>query len=255
MQLKKRQTEILKIINLEKSVKVDELASSYQVTEQSIRRDLNEICSRGLAIRTHGGARIVNSISNIEYDKRRLVSSDAKDSIGKLAAELIPDNCSLMLNIGTTTEKVARALFSHENLVVISNNVNITNTLIGSNPKELILAGGAIRLSDGAIIGDSTVDFISNYKADFAIIGASALDEDGSILDFDPREVAVAKSILENSRKKILVCDSSKFKITAPHRISNVCDIDIFVTDEEPPTPFRNLANASNTEIKIAIKI
>ena len=137
MRLKKRQTEILKIINLEKSVKVDELASSYQVTEQSIRRDLNEICSRGLAIRTHGGARIVNSISNIEYDKRRLVSSDAKDSIGKLAAELIPDNCSLMLNIGTTTEKVARALFSHENLVVISNNVISLTHLLDQTPKSL----------------------------------------------------------------------------------------------------------------------
>ena len=252
MRLKKRQAEILKIISLEKSVKVDELASLYQVTEQSIRRDLNEICSRGLAIRTHGGARIVNSISNIEYDKRRLVYSEEKDSIGKLAAELIPNNCSLMLNIGTTTEQVARSLFSHKNLVVISNNVNITNTLIGSNPKELILAGGAIRLSDGAIVGDSTVDFISNYKADFAVIGASALDEDGSILDFDPREVAVAKSILENSRKKILVCDSSKFKITAPHRISNICDIDIFVTDTEPPKYFRDIANENNTEIKIA---
>ena len=252
MRLKKRQAEILKIISLEKSVKVDELASLYQVTEQSIRRDLNEICSRGLAIRTHGGARIVNSISNIEYDKRRLVYSEEKDSIGKLAAELIPNNCSLMLNIGTTTEQVARSLFSHKNLVVISNNVNITNTLIGSNPKELILAGGAIRLSDGAIVGDSTVDFISNYKADFAVIGASAIDEDGSILDFDPREVAVAKSILENSRKKILVCDSSKFKITAPHRISNICDIDIFVTDTEPPKYFRDIANENNTEIKIA---
>ena len=255
MRLKKRQTEILKIISLEKSVKVDELASTYQVTEQSIRRDLNEICSRGLAIRTHGGARIVNSISNIEYDKRRLVSSEAKDNIGKLAAELIPNNCSLMLNIGTTTEQVARSLFSHKNLVVISNNVNITNTLIGSNPKELILAGGAIRLSDGAIVGDSTVDFISNYKADFAVIGASALDEDGSILDFDPREVAVAKSILENSRKKILVCDSSKFKINAPHRISNICNIDIFVTDTKPPKHFRDLANKNNTEIKIAAEL
>ena len=252
MHLKKRQTEILKIINLEKNVKVDELAYLYQVTEQSIRRDLNEICSRGLAVRTHGGARIVNSISNLEYNKRRLVSSEAKDRIGKVAAEQIPDNCSLMLNIGTTTEKVARCLFSHKNLVVISNNVNITNTLIGSNPKELILAGGVIRLSDGAIVGESTVDFISNYKADYAIIGASALDKDGSILDFDSREVAVAKSILENSRKKILVCDSSKYKITAPHRISNVCDIDIFVTDAEPPKKLATLAKKNHTEIIIA---
>ena len=255
MPLRKRQEEILEIINQEKSIKVDDLSNRYKVTEQSIRRDLNEICSRGLAIRIHGGARIVNSISNLEYEKRRSVSSEAKEKIGKLTADLIPNNCSLMLNIGTTTEKVARALFSHKNLVVISNNVNITNTLIGSKSKELILAGGVIRQSDGAIIGEKTVEFISNYKADFAIIGASALDEDGSILDYDSREVSVAKCILNNSRKKILVCDNSKFGITAPHRICGIGEIDIFVTDDNPPKKFRKIAEANNSEIKITNQI
>ena len=117
MALKKRQEDILEIINQEKRIKVDDLSIRYKVTEQSIRRDLKEICARGLAIRTHGGARIVNSITNLEYEKRRSISSDAKARIGKLAAELIPNNCSLMLNIGTTTENVARALYSHNNLV------------------------------------------------------------------------------------------------------------------------------------------
>jgi len=252
MALKKRQQEILEIINLEKSIKVDDLSNRYNVTEQSIRRDLNEICSRGLATRIHGGARIVNSISNLAYEKRRLVFSDAKEKIGKLAAGLIPNNCSIMLNIGTTTEKVARALYSHENLIVISNNVNIINLLIGSESKELILAGGVVRQSDGAIIGENTVEFISKFKADFAIIGASALDEDGSILDYDSKEVSVAKSILNNSRKKILVCDNSKFGITAPHRICEISEIDIFVTDLNPPKRFREIAKNNNSEIKIA---
>ena len=100
MPLKKRQEEILAIINQEKSVKVEDLSIKYDVTEQSIRRDLNQICSRGLAIRIHGGAKIVNSISNLAYEKRRLVSSDLKIRIGKLTAELIPNDCSLMMNIG-----------------------------------------------------------------------------------------------------------------------------------------------------------
>ena len=253
MPLKKRQEEILEIINQEKSVKVDDLSSKYNVTEQSIRRDLNEICSRGLAIRIHGGARIVNSISNLAYEKRRLVYSDAKERIGKLTAELIPNDCSLMLNIGTTTEKVAWALYSHKNLVVISNNVNITNTLIGSKAKELILAGGVIRQADGALIGETTVEFISKFKVDFAIIGASALDEDGSILDYDPREVSVAKSILSNSRKKILVCDNSKFGISAPHRICEIGEIDVFITDLDPPKKFKEIAKKNNSEIMIAL--
>ena len=201
MALKKRQEDILEIINQEKRIKVDDLSIRYKVTEQSIRRDLIEICARGLAIRTHGGARIVNSITNLEYEKRRSISSEAKARIGKLA-------------------------------------------------------GGIVRQSDGAIIGENTVEFISNnYKADFAIIGASALDEDGSILDYDSREVSVAKSMLNNSRKKILVCDNSKFEITAPHRISEIREIDIFVTDKNPPDRFMEIAKKNNTELKITDRI
>ncbi|MBH10931.1 MAG: DeoR family transcriptional regulator [Candidatus Marinimicrobia bacterium] len=252
MILRKRQEEILQIINNKKSIKVDDLSRKFNVTEQSIRRDLNEICSRGLATRIHGGARIINSISNLAYEKRRLVSSEAKEIIGKTAAGLIPNNCSLMLNIGTTTENVARSLYSHKNLIVISNNVNITNALIGSESKELILAGGVIRQSDGDIIGESTVEFISQFKSDFAIIGASAIDKDGSILDYDSREVSVARSILNNSRKKILVCDNSKFEKTAPHRICEIGEIDIFITDLNPPTTFREIAEKNNSKIIIA---
>ena len=110
MPLKKRQEEILAIINQEKSVKVEDLSLKYDVTEQSIRRDLNQICSRGLAIRIHGGARIVNSISNLAYEKRRLVSSDSKIRIGKMTAELIPNDCSLMMNIGSTSYEIVLEL-------------------------------------------------------------------------------------------------------------------------------------------------
>lgn len=247
-----RQEKILEIINQNKIIRVDELSSQFGVTDQSIRRDLNEICSRGLAARIHGGARIINSISNLAYEKRRLVAQLAKENIGILAATLIPNNCSVMLNIGTTTENVARALYSHQNLIVISNNVNITNALIGSKLKELILAGGIIRQSDGAIIGESTVEFISKYKADFAIIGASSLDEDGSILDYDSREISVARSILNNSRKKILVCDNTKFEITAPYRICEIGEIDFFVTDLHPPKKFMDIAKKNNSKIMIA---
>ena len=78
------------------------------------------------------------------------------------------------------------------------------------------------------------------------------MDSDGSILDFDPREVSVAKSILNNSRKKILVCDNSKFGISAPHRICEIGEIDIFVTDSDPPTKFREIAKKSNSKIMVA---
>lgn len=252
MDLTDRQNQILGRLKQSGRVLVDELAATFDVTTQTIRRDLNELCDRGLAARIHGGARAVNSIANEAYEDRRRLASRGKEEIGARAAALIPNNCSVMLNIGTTTEQVARALYGHEDLVVISNNVNVINTLIGSRSKELILAGGVVRPSDGAIVGEAAVEFITRYKADFAVIGASAIDEDGAVLDYDSREVSVARAILRNARAKILVCDALKFERSAPVRICDVGEIDIFVTDAQPPAAFLQAAARGDTRVLVA---
>ncbi|MEL7466231.1 MAG: DeoR/GlpR family DNA-binding transcription regulator [Pseudomonadota bacterium] len=252
MELSDRQADILTVLQRDGRVQVEELSARFDVTTQTIRRDLNDLCARGLAARVHGGARVANSISNVDYAERRQLAATGKEAIAAAAAALVPDNCSLMLNIGTTTEQVARALFGHSGLVVISNNVNVINTLMGSRAKELILAGGAVRPSDGAIVGEAAVEFISRFKADFAIIGASALDDDGAVLDYDAREVSVARAILKNARTRILVADATKFERTAPVRICDVADVDYFVTDAPPPEAFQRCAASGDAQIIIA---
>jgi len=144
---------------------------------------------------------------------------------------------------------VARALSGHSDLVVISNNVNVINSLSGSASKELILAGGTVRQSDGAIVGDAAVEFISRFKVDFAIIGASAMDDDGAVLDYDVREVSVARAILRNARTRILVCDNQKFERTAPVRICDISEINYFVTDRMPSREFQAACERSGTTI------
>lgn len=249
MTLSQRQSDILSLIKSSGHVGVDDLAAQFDVTTQTIRKDLNELAQRGLASRVHGGARPSASVANLAYEERRQMASAEKQGIGQLAARLIPNNCSVMLNIGTTTEQVALALHGHTELVVISNNVNVINSLSGSASKELILAGGTVRQSDGAIVGEAAVEFISRFKADFAIIGASALDEDGAILDFDQREVAVARAILRNARTRILVADASKFERSAPVRIGDISEIDYFVSDRAPPGEFARACEEAGTTI------
>ncbi len=249
MALTPRQSDILSLIKTSGHVEVDGLAVQFDVSTQTIRKDLNELAQRGLAARVHGGAMPRASIANVAYEDRRQMASAEKQLIGQLAATLIPNNCSIMLNIGTTTEQVARALSGHSDLVVISNNVNVINSLSGSASKELILAGGTVRQSDGAIVGDAAVEFISRFKVDFAIIGASAMDDDGAVLDFDVREVSVARAILRNARTKILVCDAQKFERTAPVRICDISEIDYFVTDRQPSAEFAAVCERCGTTI------
>jgi DeoR family glycerol-3-phosphate regulon repressor len=254
MELTARQNEILAQAVADGRVGVAELAERHGVTPQSIRRDLNELCTLGLLARVHGGAMPANSVSNVAYAERRNLASEAKRLIGEAAARLIHDNSSLIVNIGTTTEQVARALWDRRNLVVITNNINVVNILSGSPAKELILAGGVVRQTDGGVVGEAAVEFIHQFKVDVAVIGASALDEDGAVLDFDYREVSVARAIISNARRTILVADHQKFERTAPVRICDISRIDVFVTDRDPPRRFREACRREGVDIEVAAR-
>ena len=159
-------------------------------------------------------------------------------------AEEIPNNASLFINIGTTTEAVARALIHHQGLLVITNNMNVAQTLIAAPGCEVIVAGGLLRRSDGALVGEATADFVKQFKVDYAVIGASAIDEDGSLLDYDYREVRVAHALLANARHAYLVADRTKLGRTAPVRIAQMRQLTAFFTDSLPSPRLRRLCQS-----------
>ncbi|HMB47710.1 MAG TPA: DeoR/GlpR family DNA-binding transcription regulator [Afifellaceae bacterium] len=251
-QMTPRQLDILGLVRQSGRVEVDALAERFEVSPQTIRKDLNELCDMQLLDRVHGGAIFRSGVVNYAYDARRKVAADSKSRIGERAAALIPDNSSVLLNIGTTTEQVAHALRGHQGLLVITNNINVV-TILRDNPgTEVIIAGGLVRQSDGGIVGDATVQFVHQFKADYSVIGVSAIDEDGSLLDYDYREVQVAQAIIANSRHPILVSDAMKFERTAPMRIGDVSQLRSFVTDRMPPTRFMSVCRKSGVGVEIA---
>ncbi len=226
-----RQRDILGVARTSGHVKVDDMAARFDVTPQTIRKDINELCDMKLLRRVHGGAMLASGVANVGYEARRAIASDEKQLIGALAARHIPDNCSLFINIGTTTEEVAKALLQHEGLLVITNNLHVANILLANQKAEIIIAGGVLRRVDGGITGEATIDLINQFMVDYAVIGASAIDEEGTLLDFDYREVRVTQAIIANSRKVFLVSDKLKIDRSAPVRIGHISQIDTFVTD------------------------
>lgn len=248
-QIPPRQQEILASARVQGRVNVDDLATRFDVTPQTIRKDLNELCEMRLLSRVHGGAVVLSGVENIAYEARRFIAQNEKRAIGAAAAQIIPNNASLFINIGTTTEEVARALANHEDLLVITNNLNVA-TLLYRHPRiEVIMAGGPVRRSDGAVVGSAAVDFVTQFKVDFAVIGTSAVEEDGALLDFDVREVRVARAIIDNARKVILVADHMKLARSAPVRIGHLNDIDIFVTDEMTSPAIADACQACNVQV------
>ena len=231
MYLSPRHEKILEVAKLEERVLVDDLATRFEVTPQTIRKDLNDLCEQRLLTRIHGGAELPSGVANFEYEDRRKIASLEKTAIGKAAAALIPNESSLFINIGTTTEAVSEALLDHVGLMAITNNINVANRLRVYPKFEVVMAGGVVRSTDGGIVGETAVDFIRQFKVDHAVIGSSAIDHDGALLDFDIREVKVAQAIIENARNVILVADSTKFERNAPVRIAHISQVNTFVTD------------------------
>lgn len=244
-----RHAAILQIAKQIGRITVDDLAARFEVSPQTIRKDLNDLCARRQLSRVHGGAVLSSGVENVGYDARRLIASAEKEAIGRAAAALIPDNASLFINIGTTTEAVARALLQHAGLMVITNNLNVAGLMRPYEQIEVVVAGGVVRSSDGGIVGETAVDFIGQFKVDHAVIGVSAIDHDGALLDYDYREVRVAQAIIANAREVIVVSDATKFERTAPVRIGHLSQVDTFVTDRLNDVRIRKIC--ANSEVRI----
>lgn len=247
-----RKGEIITLMRLEGKATVDELADHFGVTVQTIRRDLGELEDEGKISRVHGGAVIRSGVTNIQYEERRNLFSEAKERIAKRVARDVPDDVSLFINIGTTTEAVARELLNHSNLTVVTNNMNVANILAANESCEIIVSGGTLRRTDGGLVGDLATQMIEQFKVDIAIIGASALDEEGDLLDFDLREVRVSKSIIRHARKVFLVTDHSKFERSAPVRIASFSELDAVYIDEPLVPELARKCNEWNTKVIIA---
>lgn len=252
MALSFRQGEILEIARSEGRVVVEDLAARFSVTLQTIRRDLGELAEAGLLDRVHGGAVVRAGVANTAWSERQRQNAEAKAAIAAACAALIPDNSSLILNIGTTTEAVARALLGHRNLTVVTNNLNVANILAANESCEVMVAGGALRRSDGGLVGELTTQFFEQFKVDCAVIGCSALDRDGDLLDFDLAEVRVARTILRQARRRLVVADASKLARQAPVRLASLAELDGIVTDRPLPEALARACEGWGTAVHLA---
>ena len=241
-----RQSQLVKEVQRLGSVSVEALAEQFGVTLQTVRRDVKLLSDAGLLARFHGGVRVPSSTTeNIAYRQRQLLNQSAKQRIAQVVARAVPNDCSLIINIGTTTEAIARALLHHKGLRVITNNLNVAAILSDNPACEVIVAGGIVRTRDRGIVGEVTVDFIKQFKVDIGLIGISGIEADGTLRDFDYREVNVARAIIEHSREVWIAADHSKFNRPAMVELGRLTQVDMLFTDAEPPAPFpRLLADA-----------
>jgi DeoR family glycerol-3-phosphate regulon repressor len=234
-----RQLNLLEAVRARGSVTVEQLADKLGVTLQTVRRDVQQLADAGLLTRFHGGVRVPSStVENIAHRQRESLNAEAKARIARAVATQVPDGCSLILNIGTTTEAIAKALLKHTGLRVITNNLNVATILSSNTQCEVIVAGGVVRHRDWGIVGEAAVDFIRQFKVDIALIGISGIESDGTLRDYDYREVKVSQAIIASAREVWLAADHSKFNRPAMVEVARLSQLDRLFTDAMPPDPF-----------------
>jgi len=244
-----RQALLLDEVRERGSVTVEALAEQFGVTLQTVRRDVKLLADAGLLARFHGGVRLPSSTTeNIAYRQRQHLNRRAKRRIARAVAAAVPPGCSLVINIGTTTEAIAQELLQHRGLRVITNNLNVAAILSDNPDCEVIVAGGIVRARDRGIVGEATIDFIRQFKVDIGLIGISGIEDDGSLRDFDYREVKVARAIIEHSREVWLAADHSKFGRPAMVELARLDELDLLFTDAPPPAPFPELLGEAGVQ-------
>ena len=249
-----RQIKLLDVVRERGSMSVEQLADMLGVTLQTVRRDVQRLAESGLLARFHGGVRVPSStIENIAYPQRESLHADSKARIARAVARQVPNDCSLILNIGTTTEAIAKALLHHTGLRVITNNLNVALILSGNADCEVIIVGGAVRARDRGIVGEAAVDFIRQFKVDIALIGISGIEADGTLRDYDYREVKVAQTIIDHAREVWLAADCSKFNRPAMVELATLAQVDRLFTDGQPPEPFPALLAEAQVLCDIAL--
>ena len=247
-----RQMELLALVRSRGFVSVELLATHFGVTMQTIRRDISQLEDEELVRRYHGGVGLPSSVQNIAYPQRQVLNSEAKQRIAELLASQLPNDKSLIINIGTTTEAVANALARHRGLHVVTNNLNVAMTLSANPDCEVIVAGGVVRTRDRGVVGEATVDFIRQFKVDIGIIGVSSIEPDGTLRDFDYQEVKVAQTIIEQSRQVWLVADHTKFSREALVRLGHLSQVDCLFTDRPVPEHLSAALREAGTQVFVA---
>lgn len=250
--ISKRQAEIADLVQKAGFASVEDLAERFDVTTQTIRRDVNGLCEMGILRRTHGGVEPPAPASNIHYSTRQILNLPEKQLIARLVADEVDSNQSLAFSIGTTPEIVMQALTGHDRLAIFTNNLNVAFTASANPTFQVTIAGGRLRHGDRDILGSAAQEFFSRYKVDIGIFGVAGVDEDGTLLDFHEDEVAARQSILANCRKSCLVLDHSKFGRSAHVRGGELSDVDAIFTDRPVPPDFLASLKGSGTKVHVA---
>jgi len=249
--LSKRHSQILRILDGEGTVTIAALAGRLGVSSETVRRDLRPLAERGSVVRMHGAVGLAGQLGEAPFLRRMRDNAAAKQAIARHLAATVRSGDSLMLDTGTTTSFLARALVGHQRLTVVTNSTDAARILATTGGNRVFLAGGEMRGDSGAMLGAAACDFARRYAVGLAVISAGAVDA-GGVMDFDPDEADFARVVLARGTRRVVLTDHSKF---GRRGLVGVCGLDGFdelVTDRAPDGTIASALAAAGGRLVVA---
>lgn len=233
-----RRSKILDFLQKERRVKVDRLSEEFGVSEVTVRRDLKELEEEGHLRRTHGGAVLVNHRKfEPSVTEKAEHFGDEKKLIGQLAAELIQDGETILIDAGTTTIQIIQYLKEKQDLTIVTNGFNVVNEVLKYNyPFELVVIGGNVKKRTQAIVGPLAEVVLEKIRVDKVFLGANGVTLEDGVTTPDLLEANIKKKMLEVGQQRILLADHSKFNRVLFSKIVDLEEIDLLITDKMDPT-------------------
>ncbi|WP_263119777.1 DeoR/GlpR family DNA-binding transcription regulator [Cellulomonas sp. RIT-PI-Y] len=250
-----RKAELAAFVTDSGEVTVAQLAERFEVSADTIRRDLDQLDTEGVLVRTHGGAVGLAAAPrpNTELDVRMRLQTHAKEQIGSLAAGLVRDGQAIIVNAGTTALATIRALSDHRDLTVATNSLRGATELNPVTYRDLYVFGGAVRITDQATLGP--VRFPSwnqpevDIRCDLALIGVGAVSPDVGYSTSNLVEASMMSEMMERADTVAILADSSKFSRRLFAQIATLDRADYLVTDSAPPTDLRRALDEAGVEV------
>jgi DeoR/GlpR family transcriptional regulator of sugar metabolism len=240
---KERQAFILHQVNLHNKVLSSSLSQEMNVSEDTIRRDLQELADLGSLIKVHGGA-LSRSFNNHYLPENEIYSFDKKRSIATKAIDLIQDGMFVLTSGGTTIIELARALSPNLKATFISGSIPVVMEYMKHPNIDVIVIGDKVSKSSKITVGGDAIEKIKQIRADLCILGINAIDADHGVTDNDWDVVQLKKAMIESSKKVICLTITEKINTSQPIQVCPLDKIDILITESDPTDrifePYKN---------------
>ncbi len=250
-----RRTEIVNVVNQDGKARVEDLAAQFNVSSVTIRSDLSFLERNGYVIRSHGAV-IPNSgvIAELTVNEKRRQNAGVKSFIGRAAAKLVKNGDTVILDSGTTTREIASNLKSLNNVVVMTNGLDVAMELASASGIEVLMSGGVLRKNALSFSGSQAENSLKNYRFDKVFLGVDGFDLRAGITTHNEQEASLNRLMCKISEQVIAVADSTKFGKRSCHMIREFGDIDILVTDADIPEEYLQSLRDMKVEVIVVEK-